>query len=104
MSELTRYHPGDTVYCLDSEGIPLKGHIIKLTILGSIVTVLIHPDEWAIERDPMNKWNNISDYAVNVYPDYDSLVDAQITKYRDKIKYWEELRSQPPGGNHDKEA
>ena len=102
MSEDTKFHLGDTVYCLDHEGIPVKGHIIKLEVLGGIVTVLIQPDEWSIERDPLTQWNNIFDYAVNVYSDYDSLVDAQITKHQERIKYWESKRHQPPRGQNDK--
>ena len=92
MSEVCTFHPGDTVYCLDQEKIPIRGTITRVDALCGVVYLMIKPEAAVDQRDTATIHQLLYLPGELVYNTYEALIDAQIERCQREIKHWEDQR------------
>lgn len=96
MSEVTKFHPGDTVYCLNLEGVPIKAVVRHLDSTDGIVMLNVGPQARADDAMNAADYLPLSVLASDCYSTLDELIDRQITKHKYMIAYWESIREAQP--------
>ena len=96
MSEATRHHIGDEIYCLNLENSPVKGTVRKILSTNGMVWLSIGVTDSLQDRYNPEDYLPMLIAASDCYKTLDELIDKQIENLKSQIHYWEEQRKALP--------
>jgi hypothetical protein len=92
MSEATRFHIGDQVYCLNQEGYIVRGVVRSVSVTSATIRLSVGVQEAYVDRYNPDDYLPITVDSYDCFETADSLIDKQIERYKNKINYWEDYR------------